>query len=60
MATSPLLQEIHQARELLAQKHGNDLKAICRDAQQKQAHSGHRLVHLEPKLITSSSTTVLA
>jgi len=51
MATNPILEEIHKTREQLAQKQGNDLKAICQNAQQSQLNSGHRLVHFSPNLV---------
>ena len=51
MTISPLVQEIHQAREAYAQRYNNDLKALCDDARARQADNGHEIALLSPRLI---------
>lgn len=51
MAISPLVQEIHQAREAYALRYNNDLKALCDDARVRQASNGHEIALLSPRLI---------
>ncbi len=45
---------IEKVREEYAQKFGNDLRAICQDARNKQARSGHKVMQLTPKSIAKS------
>lgn len=37
----PVLDEIHQTRQRMAEKFGGDITAILNDARQRQAASGH-------------------
>ncbi len=37
----PILDEIHQTRQRMAEKFGGDITAILDDARQRQAASGH-------------------
>ena len=37
----PILDEIHQSRQRMAEKFGGDITAILNDARQRQAASGH-------------------
>ena len=37
----PILEEIHQTRQRMAEKFGGDITAILDDARQRQAASGH-------------------
>ncbi len=51
MTTNPLIQEIHRTREEYSKRFGDDLKAICDDARNKQGSDGHRVVSASPKLV---------
>jgi hypothetical protein len=58
MQTSPLIEDLHAVREVLAARFGNDLKAICIAARDKQKSSGHEVVSAAPleKTKVSSQT----
>jgi hypothetical protein len=51
MTPNPIIQEIHRTREEYSKRFGDDLKAICNDARNKQGRDGHRVVSASPKLI---------
>ncbi len=51
MKTSPIIDEIHNARREYAERFGNDLHAICEDARRKQGRQGRRIVPANPKPI---------
>jgi len=51
MTTNPIIQEIHRTREEYSKRFGDDLKAICNDARNKQGRDGHRVVSASPKRI---------
>lgn len=64
MWCDPIVEEIHKIREEYAEQFGFDISAICKDIQEKQARSGHKLVsfparkpkHLDSNRITRRST----
>jgi hypothetical protein len=49
MARDPIIEDLHKVRESIAERFGNDLHAICADAQRKQGSDGHRVVRLSPR-----------
>ena len=51
MIDDPIIEEIHRAREAIAQRFDNDLHAICEEARRQQAASGHKTVSLPPRRI---------
>jgi hypothetical protein len=51
MARDPIIEELHKVREAIAERFGNDLRAICADAQLKQGGDGHRVVRPAPRLV---------
>lgn len=53
MKRDPIIEELHKVREAYAERFGNDLRAICADAQQKQGSAGHRVVSLQPRPVAS-------
>jgi hypothetical protein len=51
MTPDPIVEEIHAARAAIAERFHGDLRAICADAQQRQAASPHRPIALPPRRI---------
>jgi hypothetical protein len=49
MTRDPIVEDLHKVREAYAKRFGNDLRAICADAQQKQGGEGHRVVPTAPR-----------
>jgi hypothetical protein len=49
MARDPIIEDLHKVRESIAERFGNDLRAICADAQLKQGSDGHRVVCPAPR-----------
>jgi hypothetical protein len=49
MKRDPIIEELHKVREAYAARFGNDLTAICADAQQRQGGEGHRVATLAPR-----------
>jgi hypothetical protein len=56
MIDDPIVAEIRQARENYARQFGNDLRAICRDLQQKQAASGRKVIAFPPNRVQAASS----
>jgi hypothetical protein len=50
MKPDPIIEEIHRTRQKIAKRFGNDLRAICDDARQRQIASGRKAVRFPPKL----------
>jgi len=62
MIDDPIVAEVRQARENYAAQFGNDLRAICRDLQQKQSASGRKVAAFPPQrpkaaVVTTHSAT---
>jgi len=53
MVRDPIVEEIHKAREVLAKRFDNDLRAICADARKRQGQHGHPVVQPAPKPATN-------
>ena len=49
MWKDPIVQELHQVREALAQQHGNDLHAIVLHFQGLEAKSKRQVMNFAPK-----------
>jgi hypothetical protein len=49
MIDDPIVAEVRKARDEYARRFNYDLDAICKDLQQKQVHSGRKLVSFPPK-----------
>jgi hypothetical protein len=49
MARDPIIEELHKVRESIAERCGNDLRAIYADAQRTQGADGHPVVRLAPR-----------
>ena len=49
MKSDPIVEEVHQTREAIAKRFGNDLRAICDDARRRQASGGRKPVRLPPR-----------
>jgi hypothetical protein len=57
MIEDPIVDEVRRIREEYARQFNNDLDAICKDLQKKQAASGRKLVSFPPK---RPASTVIA
>ena len=55
MARDSIVEDLHKVREAYAERFGNDLRAICADAQRKQGGAGHRVVSLAPRPAAKTS-----
>jgi len=55
MTRDPIIEELHKVREAIAERFGNDLGAICADAQQKQGKDGHPVVRLAPRPVVKKA-----
>ena len=51
MTEDPIVEDVRKARREHAEKHNNDLNAICEDFRQKEAKLADRLVSREPKRV---------
>jgi hypothetical protein len=60
MAQDPIVQEIHKVREAYAMRFGNDLRAICNDAQKKQGRDGRKVVRAAPRPASGKSKSETA
>ena len=49
MTNDPIVQEIHEIREKIAEAFNHDLGAICRDARERIARGEFEVVRLPPK-----------
>lgn len=49
MVEDPIVAEVRQARADYADRFNHDLRAICRDLQQKLSASGRKVVTFPPK-----------
>jgi hypothetical protein len=49
MARDPIIEELHKVREAIAERFGNDLRAIFADAVRTQGSDGRRVVRLAPR-----------
>ena len=49
MIEDPIVAEVHKFREEYARQFNNDLDAICKDLQEKQAASGRKLSFASPQ-----------
>lgn len=56
MARDPIVEDLHKVREAYAERFGNDLRAICSDAQRKQGGQGHRVVPVAPRPAAKNKT----
>ena len=56
MARDHIVDDLHKVREALAERFGNDIQAICADAQRRQGSEGHRVVSLAPRPVVAAST----
>ena len=57
MIDDPIVDEVRRIRDEYAKSFNYDLEAICRDLQQKQGQSGHKLVSFpskRPKSVSDS------
>lgn len=55
MAVDPIVAEVRQAREALAQRFNYDLREMIRDARERQAASGRRVVSLPHRPVMNST-----
>jgi len=55
MPSDPIVDEIREIREQRAARFGFDLRAIVRDAQQRDAKSDRRIVRLPPRPVAVST-----
>jgi hypothetical protein len=49
MWKDPIVEEIHQIREQIAQQHGNDLHALVKYFQAREKHSDRQVLSFQPK-----------
>ncbi len=57
MAIDCIIAEVRQAREELAQRFHYDLQAMIRDARERQAAGGRRVVSLPPRPVRRTTGT---
>ena len=50
----PIVEEVRRNREAYAARFNHDIKAICRTARREQKKSGHRIVSLSPRPVTTT------
>ena len=48
-STDLVLQEIWRIKDTLSAAYGHDLDRLFADARERQKHSGHQVVNLQPK-----------
>jgi len=56
MQSDPVVDEIRKLRELRAAKFDFDIRAIVKDARQRDACGERRIVRLPPRPVVTSST----
>jgi hypothetical protein len=49
MWKDPIVEEIHQIREQIAQQHGNDLHALVKYFQEREKRSDRQVLSFQPK-----------
>lgn len=49
----PIVDEVRRAREAWAERFNFDIKAIAKDAEQRQSQGGRSLVRRAPRAVTS-------
>jgi hypothetical protein len=60
MAQDTIVEEIHRVREEYAARFGNDLAAICKDAQKRQGRDGRKVAPVMPKPVAIQPRDVSA
>ncbi len=55
MQSDPIVAEIRKIRELRAARFGFDIRAIVKDAQQRDASNDRRVVRLPPRPVATST-----
>jgi hypothetical protein len=53
MWEAPIVAEVRRVREEYAARFNYDIEAICRDARQKDKESGHEVVSLPSRPVTT-------
>ena len=51
----PIVDEVRKARQEHARKFNNNLDDICNDLKRIEKECGHKIVSLQPKMITNQS-----
>ena len=54
MWEDPIVAEVRRVREEYAARFNHDIKAICRDARQKDKESGDKVVTLPPRPVATT------
>ena len=49
-----IVEEIRRNRQVYAARFHHDIKAICRAAREQQKKSGHKIVSLPPRSVTTA------
>ena len=49
-----IVEEIRRNRQVYAARFQHDIKAICRVARKQQKKSGHKIVSLPPRFVTTA------
>ena len=57
MWRDPIVAEVRRNREAYAARFNHDIKAICRAAREQQKKSGHKIVSLSPRPVTTAKKT---
>lgn len=55
MSTDPIVAEIRKLRELRAARFGFDLRAIVKDAQQRDAASDRQIIRSPPRPVATAT-----
>jgi len=53
--SDPIVEEVRRARQEYAERHGNDLHAICEDLRKIEKSSGRKVVSLPPKRLRAAT-----
>jgi hypothetical protein len=51
----PIVEEVRMARQDHAREFNHDLSAICKDLKRIERECGHKIVSLQPRLLTKVS-----
>ncbi len=57
MVEDEIIKEVRAVREAYGERFGFDIRAIFRDAKEHEEKSGHKVVSLDPKRMTTAKSS---
>lgn len=57
MRNDPIVEEVRRVRRELANRHGNDLRAICNELRRRESETEREIRVPEPNLVAPDGTT---